>query len=1032
VLSALLVAVPANAAPSTGGGSDASAASSVPAVHVSAGGVPATLTAGTPFPLSPLFWGTTVSPRSSLLPDMAGILEATPARTIVWPGGATSEVFDPFYNNDSGGLVAPGQYGGVWSNAATSEAAFVHFCESIGCTAIFQVPGEIDDPAFAASILSYTENTLGFHPYAWEIGNEPELWHYWNVSWSNWSPGNRNSQYITPLQYAEEVGSYITAMRQVDPAVRIIGLPGTGRPQHGISLSQWIAAQVQVNGPNLAALSFHDYPGPVSGTDSLPAYYSYITSTYGLPDRYLGARAVTSQDERNDTACAPNGAACNISIFVTEIGTALSHYVYGPYAAGYPGALDIAAEMIQGMTLNVTNVDLFASVLDTSNSWFLPNGTAQPSYTSYADLLSHLGNEVTPLTVGSATPGINTSLFAVSTVDPVDANRADLLLVNLNVTSAVDLVPTLPGIGSGTPSEEWAWNGTVTGVAGVDQEATPVSPAPVARYLPDGLPASLTIPPQSAELFEAYPGGGAPVTFTAEHLPGSGTRWYVEVDGTPHVANTTSQAVFLSPGTHALATTPIELPLGKIPEFDRHRLLGVVPATISVSSAVPLSVPVNFTEQWAVNLTVSPAGAGSIQPSDPWVDANTTATFQAVANAGYAFDRWQGYGPGAVSGSRASISIRVTTWLSERARFVSGYPVAFAETGLPPGTNWSVDLAGTVWNSNGATVTGFARNGTWAFQVLPIPGFRSAPRNSSVHVASGPVSVPVQFFVRGGGPTYSITFAETGLPSGTDWGVTVRGVSVRSVTGTLSIAEPNGSFGYQLAPIVGWHDATPNNGFYVAGGPLTIGLEYVPLRTTFAVSWNETGLWAPVNWTIQLGGVDYVASAAWYTFSLPNGTYSADIDAPPGFIAMPHHTVVVISGANRVFPVRFLRAVFPVRILESGLPSNLTWSLRFSNETEVVSNASAFLTAANGTYTYDVVAPRGYFASPSHGSVSVQALAVSIPVGFFPAGAGIHPAAIMLVTKAVSVAGVMVLAASIAFALSGYVNRRRRRVDFDE
>jgi Divergent InlB B-repeat domain len=1066
------------------------------------------------FPLSPLFWGTTMSPRSPIFSDQAALFESTPTRVILWPGGSTSEDFDPFYANDSGGLVSSGDH---WKESTTSEAQFVHFCESINCTAIMQVPGEIDDPAFAAQILNYTETTLGFDPYAWEIGNEPELWHYWQVPWDNRVPANENTVSITYTQYAEEVTNYTTAMRAIDPHVRIIGLPGTGRPQPDgpggswTYLQDWINATILANGPNLTAVAFHDYPAPTGGPLTLASFYAYITSGFGLPARISTARGQIAYDESHYADCAGAGASCNISAFVTEIGSALSHGKYGNDSAGFPGALDLAAEMIQGLTLNVTNIDLFASVLNTTNSWFLPNGTMHPDYLTYADFLSHLGNQVVPISVTSPTVGINTTLFAIATQAPAAGQRTDFLVVNLNTTTATTVTPYLPGVSASDPVEEWSWNGSLTGnYFDHNESAVANTPAPVASYLPGGLPTSITVPAQGMELFEAYPSGGAPVTFHTKGEIPLGTRWFLSVNGSTYTSNGSNLTVFLPSGSYTASTAPIELPLNRTPEYDRHRLIGVVSSPFSVSSGSPENETVNYTGQWFENVTVSPSGSGTVAPSVGWMFSNATINLTATASLGFTFNRWDGFGEGAVNSSNPTIEVTASEngWFDEKALFLGAYPITFHQVGLPLSTSWGVTVAGTTIQTTNGSLLVWEPNGTRGFSPLPVVGFRQVPVNSTFHVEGGglnvtvhyypigrpptypvtfteqglpvdtgwgvtvagsahatsntslivwepdgtrgfspftvsgfrPVPVNSSFHVNGSGlnvsvhyypttppPQYEVTFTEVGLPTGTPWGITVRGDRVTSTTAIIRFEEAAGKYGYQVSGHPGFRDVSPDQGFTVTSGPLVISITFDPLRTSFLVQWNETGLWAPVRWSIVIQATEYNVSEAWFSLALGNGTYSIEVDGPPGFSASPHHETLPVHGEAIRETIRFAEVTFPVRFVARGLPIGARWGVRLSDQVMPnVSTSSTNLSVANGTYTFTVISPTGYYSSPSHGNVSVDANAVNTSLQFAPVGPGPRPGALILGLEALGVAAIALSSAAGIFFLIGFVHRRRR------
>ena len=115
------------------------------------------------------------------------------------------------------------------------------------------------------------------------------------------------------------------------------------------------------------------------------------------------------------------------------------------------------------------------------------------------------------------------------------------------------------------------------------------------------------------------------------------------------------------------------------------------------------------------------------------------------------------------------------------------FPVTFAESGLPAGTNWSVAIPHAPnpnasdhdWSSITGTITVSLGNGSYKFSVVPVPGYTATAKPSSVKVHGGAAQVAIVFTpAKGGG---------TGAPF-SSWGLMV-GASV-AVPGALQAARP--------------------------------------------------------------------------------------------------------------------------------------------------------------------------------------------------------------------------------------------------
>jgi hypothetical protein len=71
------------------------------------------------------------------------------------------------------------------------------------------------------------------------------------------------------------------------------------------------------------------------------------------------------------------------------------------------------------------------------------------------------------------------------------------------------------------------------------------------------------------------------------------------------------------------------------------------------------------------------------------------------------------------------------------------FSVTFTETGLLPGTAWSVIFNGYNQTSTASSMVFYEPNGTYAFQVAPISGYTATPSLGAVVVAGAPQTVAI-------------------------------------------------------------------------------------------------------------------------------------------------------------------------------------------------------------------------------------------------------------------------------------------------
>ncbi|MCI4361513.1 MAG: DUF3494 domain-containing protein, partial [Thermoplasmata archaeon] len=143
------------------------------------------------------------------------------------------------------------------------------------------------------------------------------------------------------------------------------------------------------------------------------------------------------------------------------------------------------------------------------------------------------------------------------------------------------------------------------------------------------------------------------------------------------------------------------------------------------------------------------------------------------------------------------------------------YPVTFTESGLPVATSWSVTYGGVTSTSVTSTIVFNVESGTYPFSVN-LAGFIGTPGSGTVTVNGAPAGQAISF-AAGQAGTFSITFTETGLPSGTSWTVTSGGVAVNSLTTTVGFTVPSGTYAYSVQ-VVSNYTASPSTGSLMVNG----------------------------------------------------------------------------------------------------------------------------------------------------------------------------------------------------------------------
>lgn len=245
---------------------------------------------------------------------------------------------------------------------------------------------------------------------------------------------------------------------------------------------------------------------------------------------------------------------------------------------------------------------------------------------------------------------------------------------------------------------------------------------------------------------------------------------------------------------------------------------------------------------------------------------------------------------------------------------VGTYPVTFTESGLPPGTNWSVSLNETTGSSVSPTITLAEPNGSYPVYTWDVKGYTSFTNVTTVNVSGAPDQVTVYYFSPRYPGYYFVNFVQSGLPFNVYWtvafGAIVNGTTEWSMyqnwfgpthdpTGVYGVT--NGTFAWKasVSNLTYWpcscYSPIPSIGQVVVNGSSIV------VHLTFRYSYNFvfifTGLSTSTTWTLQLLNETFTGSGGVnvnFIVEIPNGTYGWNASAP-GYRAQ-NGTVTVVGG----------------------------------------------------------------------------------------------------------------------------------------
>ncbi|MCI4357035.1 MAG: hypothetical protein L3K18_07845 [Thermoplasmata archaeon] len=327
------------------------------------------------------------------------------------------------------------------------------------------------------------------------------------------------------------------------------------------------------------------------------------------------------------------------------------------------------------------------------------------------------------------------------------------------------------------------------------------------------------------------------------------------------------------------------------------------------------------------------------------------------------------------------------------AAVTSLYVVVITETGLPSGTNWTVNLTSLStqvsiyhWSLT-PNVTFSVPNGSYRFTLRPVIGLSPSPPSGNLTVSGAGVTQTVSFVAPPA--RYEVTFVASGIPVNWGWVVIFNGSqSETSSPESLSFQVVNGTYSYGIGQ-TGSYTPTPAFGnLTVSGQNLVIAVSF-RAPTTYLVSFNETGLAPGTSWQVWLGGATAGSSTPSVVFNMTNGSYAFVLTAgaqPTGYVSANSPGNLTVSGSAILLNVTFVPAPYLLTFSETDLPSNTVFSAWVTGLGGLgqAGVGSFGISVVNGTYAYWVPPVWGYQPTVPTGNVTIGGASVTVNVTFLP------------------------------------------------
>ena len=407
------------------------------------------------------------------------------------------------------------------------------------------------------------------------------------------------------------------------------------------------------------------------------------------------------------------------------------------------------------------------------------------------------------------------------------------------------------------------------------------------------------------------------VDFVSSGLPAS-SAWEISINGVQHAVIGDNYSYISTPGNYDYSIQPIP---GYYPQVGSGSF-SVNNENVSLTIKwQPFLYRVNFNEsllppgtQWYVNISNGLVLHSVSSNISAYLQNGTYEYVFASANS-----TWKGYhGVLEVNGSSLWASANFTEVL---------YNVMFTETGLPTGTDWTVSAGSDV---HGSTLSGLVfslPNGTYLYSAISA-NTSFQPVTGVMVINGSPLSENVTFSMK----VANITFRESGLPSGLQWGVYISGNGYFNTTqSNLTLTLPYGSYSYLPAEVQGFNSTNISSTFSLGSstGNNTINVTYTPIPQVgklYNITVMEVGLPEGLGWSVAYNGTIIPAFPdGAFNFQLANGSYNFTFmsinhngKVMPGSITVPLQVNGTAQDLLVLFYGSYVWMVFDFPLIGSG------------------------------------------------------------------------------------------------------------------
>lgn len=295
------------------------------------------------------------------------------------------------------------------------------------------------------------------------------------------------------------------------------------------------------------------------------------------------------------------------------------------------------------------------------------------------------------------------------------------------------------------------------------------------------------------------------------------------------------------------------------------------------------------------------------------------------------------------------------------------YSATFTGIGLPTGDKWSITIDGAdTITSTTTSITFQLTNGSHTFEVGKPINYVADPANGVVFVYGAPSTQYITFSLL----EYTVSFVETGLPSGSSWSVDLNGTVQSTTTDEITYSMPNGSYSYSISGPTNYAPDPQTGKAVVYGSNVTVDVSFA--TTLHKITFNFNGDISGQSWTLQVAGDSYTVTGSSLTLMKNNGVYAYSVTPPNEYSATPSSGSVLVIDKDTTVNVTILQKTYTVTFEHVGIDVGTVWKVTLNGVTESSNSSIITFVVPTGVYNYTIEDVNGYAVTSNGGNINVN------------------------------------------------------------